>query len=213
MNAQKHSRAKQPQRGQVRIIGGKWRGRKLSVAPRPALRPSPDRVRETLFNWLKPYVDGARCLDLYAGTGVLGIEAVSRGAAHATLLDNDRIAIDFLTQHVNLLSADNVEVIESDAQTWLRTASPSPFDIVFLDPPFSQGLVEASLEVLPNGWLKHRAWVYLEAEKIPILHLAMAPWQLIRHGQTSQMQFALLEFNRSTTEKPGRVSSDPNWSN
>ena len=198
MNAQKRPRANPTKRGLVRIIGGKWRGRKLSIAPRPALRPSPDRVRETLFNWLNPYVDGARCLDLYAGTGVLGFEAVSRGAAHATLVDNDRTAIDFLTQHLDILNADNIEVIEGDARTWLRTARPAPFDIVFLDPPFGQGLLEASLAVLPNGWLKHRAWVYLEAEKIPILHLAVAPWQLIRHGQTSQMQFALLEFNSST---------------
>ena len=195
MNAQKRSRRPLVKSGQIRIIGGKWRGRKLSVAERPGLRPSPDRVRETLFNWLNPYLDSAHCLDLYAGTGVLGFEAVSRGAAHATLLDNDGPACAFLRQHVELLGAENVEVIESDALRWLRSVTPSPFDIVFLDPPFGQGSLEVSLEELQRGWLKPRAWVYLEAEKIPILNIEVAPWRLIRQGRTAKTQYALLEFN------------------
>lgn len=209
MNAQKRSDGSRSKRGQVRIIGGKWRGRKLSVAERSGLRPSSDRVRETLFNWLSPFLEGARSLDLFAGTGALGFEALSRGAAHATLLDNDRITVELLRQHVDILGAKNVDVIESDALAWLRSASRSAFDIVFLDPPFGQECIEAALRELPSGWLKHRAWVYLEAEKIPILHLEAGPWELIRQGHTAHVQFALLEFNNLTDQSRGQDVAIP----
>ena len=210
MNAHKRTTGSRTKRGQVRIIGGKWRGRKLSLAERPELRPSSDRVRETLFNWLSPYLDGASSLDLYAGTGALGFEALSRGGAHATLLDIDHAVVETLHQHVELLGAKNVAIIESDAMEWLRGADRSQFDIVFLDPPFGQGFIEAALGQLPRGWLKHRAWVYLEAEKIPILPLEAAPWQIVRHGQTAHVQFALLEFNSSATHPNGQeTSTDP----
>jgi len=186
--------------GSVRIIGGKWRGRKLAVAPLPHLRPSPDRVRETLFNWLAPYISGAQCLDLFAGTGALGFEAVSRGAAGATLLERDPRAVEFIHRHIDTLGAESVSVIERDTLGWLRAHDPEPFDIVFMDPPFGQGLVDATVDELKRGWLKHRAWVYLEAEKIPILHLQAAGWQLLRQGQTRQVHFALVEIN---TRPPG----------
>ncbi len=195
-------KAVQPNRaisGRVRIIGGNWRGRKLSVAPRSALRPSPDRVRETLFNWLSPYVSGARCLDLFAGTGVLGLEAVSRGAASATLLDSDPLIADQLHQHVALLEAANVSVIESDAFQWLGGRQPEPFDIVFLDPPFAEGYIEQAIDELNKGWLRNRAWVYLEAATIPIAHVDAAGWRVIRRGQTAQVDFALAEVRHKSS--------------
>ena len=179
--------------GSVRIIGGKWRGRKLAVAPLPQLRPSPDRVRETLFNWLAPYISGAQCLDLFAGTGALGLEAVSRGAAGVTLLERDPRAAEFLRHSVDTLGAEGISVIEHDAISWLRAHDAVPFDIVFLDPPFGQGMIESAVDELKRGWLKQRAWVYLEAEKIPILHLQTAGWLLLRQGQTRRVQFALAE--------------------
>ena len=209
MNAHKRKAGSRTKRGQVRIIGGKWRGRKLLIADRPELRPSSDRVRETVFNWLLPYLDGASILDLYAGTGVLGFEALSRGGAQATLLDIDHAVVETLRHHAQMLDAKNVAIIESDAIEWLLGADPSPFDVVFLDPPFGRGFIEAALRELPNGWLKHRAWVYLEAEIIPILHLEAAPWQILRHGQTARVQFALLEFNRLASHPNGREVANP----
>jgi 16S rRNA (guanine966-N2)-methyltransferase len=178
--------------GQVRIIGGKWRGRKLSIADHKTLRPSPDRVRETLFNWLTSYLDGARCLDLFCGTGVLGIEAVSRGAETATLIDNHPPTIDLLRAQIDQLEADNVQLLNVDALSWLRTTTPSPFNVIFLDPPFGQGLIESSLHEIRRGWLKDQGWVYLETEKIPILHLAANGWSVRRQGKTRQIEFALL---------------------
>jgi len=170
----------------------------LSVAPRSALRPSPDRVRETLFNWLSPYISGARCLDLFSGTGVLGLEAVSRGAGSATLLDSDPLIADHLRRHAAELKADSVSVIESDAFRWLGEHRPEPFDIVFLDPPFVAGSIERAIDQLNRGWLKNRAWVYLEAEKIPILHVEASGWRVRRRGQTKHVDFALAEVGQKS---------------
>jgi 16S rRNA (guanine966-N2)-methyltransferase len=178
--------------GQVRIISGKWRGSKLPVADYDTLRPSPDRVRETLFNWLGPYLPGARCLDLFCGTGVLGIEAVSRGAEKATLIDNHPPTIDLLRRQIERLEAENVQILNVDALSWLRTTTPSAFNVVFLDPPFGHGLIESSLDELRRGWLVDNAWVYLETEKIPILHLESNGWTVRRQGKTRQIEFALL---------------------
>ena len=139
--------------GRVRIIGGHWRGRKLAVASVPALRPTPDRVRETLFNWLGPYIPGAACLDLFAGTGALGFEALSRGAAAATLLDADPVVVDTLAQHRETLAAEAATIIRADARYWLATNPPKPYDVVFVDPPFGQGLVIEITERLLAGWL------------------------------------------------------------
>jgi 16S rRNA (guanine966-N2)-methyltransferase len=196
MTTRRRAHQSRAKRRQIRIIGGKWRGRKLLVAPRPTLRPSPDRVRETVFNWLAPFVSGARCLDLFAGTGVLGLEAVSRGAASAILIDSDPTVVEILRQNVAGLDANNIDIIEHDAFKWLRATVAAPFDIVFLDPPFGQGTIETVVRELDRGWLKNRAWVYLEAEKIPILQLETAGWRVFRQGHTRQVHFALAEINR-----------------
>lgn len=119
---------------QVRIIAGCWRGRKLSFAPVAGVRPSPDRVRETLFNWLSPVIRDARCLDLYAGSGALGIEAASRGASSVVLVDSDPQVVNCLREQLQLLGAAQIEVVQSTVEAWLA-APADPFDIVFLDPP------------------------------------------------------------------------------
>lgn len=179
--------------GRVRIIGGRWRGRKLDVASRAALRPTPDRVRETLFNWLGAVLPGAECLDLFAGTGVLGLEALSRGAAAVTLLDNDPVTVANLQRHCTMLGAADASVVETHALQWLRLTPPRACDIVFVDPPFGQGLLSEALECLAGGWLKPQARVYLEAEKIPILALEASGWQFIRDGRTRHVEYALVK--------------------
>ena len=179
--------------GQLRIIGGQWRSRQFNFPMAAGLRPTPNRVRETLFNWLGPYLPGAVCLDLFAGTGALGFESLSRGAAAATLLDADSLVVQTLVQHRETLATDAATLIRADALDWLATTPPVPHDIVFVDPPFRQGLVTEITAQLLAGWLKPHALVYLEAEKIPILELEAGGWQLTRQGRTRHVEFALAE--------------------
>ncbi|MCP4698125.1 MAG: 16S rRNA (guanine(966)-N(2))-methyltransferase RsmD, partial [Gammaproteobacteria bacterium] len=148
----KPSKLKKTEKGKLRIIGGQWRGRKLKVADKPGLRPTPDRLRETLFNWLAPCITGARCLDLFAGSGALGIEAASRGAARVVLLERDADCARNLAQQRELLAARHIQVICGDALQFLKDGAASAgslekkrqkagpdkqaiFDIIFLDPP------------------------------------------------------------------------------
>ena len=152
-------------RNQLRIIGGEWRGRKLAFADVEGLRPTGDRIRETLFNWLAPYLPGARCLDLFAGSGALGLEAASRGAARVVMLDRAPTVVRLLREHCATLRADGVEVLQADALQYLG-GHAEPYDIVFLDPPFHEGLLQPCCERLEaHGWLAPRAWIYLEAER------------------------------------------------
>lgn len=149
----------------LRIIAGQWRTRQLEFPDLPGLRPTPDRVRETLFNWLAPVLPGARCLDLFAGSGALGLEALSRGAAEAVLVEQHPIAVRALHANLARLQATHARVEMAEALTWLRQPA-TPFDIVLLDPPFGQGLLApvcAALEA--GGWLADRSWIYLEAER------------------------------------------------
>lgn len=158
---------KKPQRGgsgQIRIIGGQWRGRKLPVPDSPGLRPTTDRVRETLFNWLAPYIVDARCLDCFAGSGVLGLEALSRYASTATLLEKDRLVAQQLQKNLATLNARNGQAIATDTLNFL-TQRGEPHDIVFIDPPFRKGLLEETISLLErNGWLADQALIYVESE-------------------------------------------------
>ena len=144
----KVSGGKSQQAGTVRIIAGRWRGRRLPVADVAGLRPSGDRVRETLFNWLAPYLPGSRCLDLFAGTGALGFEALSRGAGSAVLVERDRRARAALMGAVALLGAESqIEIVGGDALKWLATGKER-FDVIFLDPPFEAEIWRTALELL-----------------------------------------------------------------
>ncbi len=149
---------------ELRIIGGQWRSRRLPVAPVVGLRPTPDRVRETLFNWLQFKVPGARCLDLFAGSGALGFEALSREAAQVVMVEKHPVAFAQLQANVATLRAQQAELINRDALLYLQTVAES-FDVIFLDPPFRQGFVDPVLSrIMQQGWLKTAGLIYLEHE-------------------------------------------------
>ncbi|THD54974.1 16S rRNA (guanine(966)-N(2))-methyltransferase, partial [Enterobacteriaceae bacterium ML5] len=153
-----------PAAGQIRIIGGLWRGRKLPVPHSPGLRPTTDRVRETLFNWLAPVLQGAHCLDCFAGSGALGLEALSRYAASATLLEFERPVAQQLEKNLALLNAKDAKVFNVNTLNWLAKAG-NAFDVVFLDPPFRKGILQDTLNLLEqNQWLADEAWIYVETE-------------------------------------------------
>ncbi|OSN11189.1 16S rRNA (guanine(966)-N(2))-methyltransferase RsmD [Lonsdalea iberica] len=177
--------------GQIRIIGGQWRGRKLPVPHSPGLRPTTDRVRETLFNWLAPVIQQARCLDCFAGSGALALEALSRYAAHATLLEAERGIARQLSQNLSLLRAENASVIHTDALQWLAQPGEA-FDVVFLDPPFRQGLLDNTVSLLETqGWLADDAWIYIETEAENRTLNLPANWQLHREKVAGQVAYRL----------------------
>jgi 16S rRNA (guanine966-N2)-methyltransferase len=163
--------------GRIRIIGGGLRGSRLDVPVSPGLRPTPDRLRETLFNWLMPWIGGARCLDLFAGTGALGIEALSRGAAEAVFVERDAALATALRANLARLKTAG-EVAEVPALDWLRR-TPRPFDIVFLDPPFDHNLWLPALAALEHGWLAEHTLVYVESPRdaVPRLPPAWGTWR------------------------------------
>ncbi len=176
---------------QLRIIGGRWRSRRLRFASLEGLRPTPDRVRETLFNWLAPFITGARCLDLFAGSGALGIEALSRGAAEVVFVERHPQAVRQLRVNLNLLQAEGARVEQADALLWLRRP-PQPFDIVFLDPPFGERLlvpVATALEL--GGWLTPDARIYLETLKALSKPDLPAAWMPIREQTAGRVSYRL----------------------
>ena len=146
-------------------------------------------MRETLFNWLTPYLHGARCLDLYAGSGVLGFEAVSRGAARATLIERDGSLAAALAALKQRLDADAIEIVNADAQRWLANAV-QPFDIVFVDPPFASNLLNPSLALLGGGWLAANAVVYIETARDSVA--VDANWTVLKSAVTRHVHYALL---------------------
>ncbi len=177
----------------LRIIGGVWRGRKLRFPPSPQIRPTPDRVRETLFNWLSSRVSGARCLDLFAGSGALGLEALSRGAAHVTFVERDAAAARELRARLSEWGGvERGDVRQGDALGFLAGA-PEPFDIVFLDPPFASDLLARSAELLEGrGWLAPGASIYLEAPAREALPPLPAGWNLAKTKQAGEVGYHLL---------------------
>jgi 16S rRNA (guanine966-N2)-methyltransferase len=176
--------------GRIRIIGGRLRNSRLDVPELPGLRPTPERVRETLFNWLAPVLAGTRALDLCAGTGALGIEALSRGAASVRFVERDARAAQALRNNLARLKAVEGTVTVADAVAFLATA-PTPFDLVFLDPPFAADLWSTLAQRLEtDGWLAAQAWVYVESprERVP----AVPPqWILHREGRAGEVRHAL----------------------
>ena len=175
---------------QLRIIAGTWRGRRLEFPPVPGLRPTPDRVRETLFNWLDPVIRGRHCLDLFAGSGALGIEAASRGAAEVVLVDDHPQVVAALREQLVLLNASQVQVVQADIGLYLSGA-PRAYEIVFLDPPFREGRLPECIHLLETrGWLAAEAWVYLEAEHGLVLDLP-GNWALHRSKHAGQVDYHL----------------------
>ncbi len=162
-----HAKAQKPHRGagEVRIIGGQWRRTKLPVALKPGLRPTPDRVRETLFNWLGQSLVGWRCADVFAGTGALGLEAASRGAAKVQLCEQDSALATQLQAHLTRLQASHASVLKGDGLSWLKQQSAGSLDLVFLDPPFESHLFEPALMAAAQA-VAADGWVYLEAPNL-----------------------------------------------
>ncbi len=178
---------------EVRIIGGQWKRSKLPVADRPGLRPTPDRVRETLFNWLGQDLTGWRCLDAFAGSGALGFEAASRGAAEVLLLERDPALVASLRQSQERLKAQALRVEASDAIAWMGRAANGSFDLVLLDPPFDSGLGERALP-LAARLVADEGFIYLEARQA--LPDPPEGWTIRRQGRAGAVHFHLLNRKR-----------------
>ena len=181
--------------GRLRIVAGNWRGRLLEIADVPGLRPTSERVRETLFNWLSPRIGGARCLDLFAGTGALGLEALSRGATTVIFVEISRRAARAIEDNVKALNAEGAVVVNADARKFLRSAQPGSFDIIFLDPPFADDLLEDLCRLIDElGLLSPRGRVYLEQDKGKPEAILPAGWTTLRSKTAGQVRYSLVEI-------------------
>jgi len=197
--------------GKVRIIGGQWRGTRLDVADSPGLRPTSDRVRETLFNWLAPILPGARVLDLFAGSGALGLEAVSRGAGSAVLVERDpALAAALRAIAARLQGGNAVIVVQSEALAWLGSLPDAGFDLAFVDPPFAADLWQSVLpKLLPK--LAADAWLYLESPPESALILP-TDWALHREGSTRDVRYAVYRRRPAAVQPPApaaTLTTDP----
>ncbi|MFP3029608.1 MAG: 16S rRNA (guanine(966)-N(2))-methyltransferase [Arsenophonus sp.] len=179
-------------RGQIRIIGGKWRGRKLPIFNSDGLRPTTDRIRETLFNWLMPVIQEARCLDCFSGSGALAIEALSRYAASATLIELKRFIATQLMANLAKLEEKNAQVINRNILGYLAQAASTDYDIIFLDPPFRKGFLQQTAVLLEkNAWLSKNCWIYIETEIEANLAMLPKNWQLYRKKIAGQIAYCL----------------------
>jgi 16S rRNA (guanine966-N2)-methyltransferase len=180
----------------LRIIGGSWRGRKLRFPPSPEIRPTPDRVRETLFNWLGAHLSGARCLDLFAGSGALGLESLSRGASRVTFVERDAAAARELQARLTEWGAQGARVEQSDALRFLAAAAPGPetgpFNIVFLDPPFDSDLLAQSADLLEkSALLAPGALIYVECASRKGLPPLPPNWSATKAKQAGEVGYHL----------------------
>ena len=193
MTKNKQENSKRP--GSVRIIGGQWRGRRLPVRDLPGLRPSGDRSRETLFNWLHAHVRGSSCVDLFAGSGALGLEAASRGALQVTLVEKLSAAATDLREVVLALEADQVTVKQADAEHWLQHSCPAQsVDIVFVDPPFGLQLEHRAMELIDLGdCVRKGGFVYIERAADAAMFFAGPGWEVTREKEMGDVRLLLLK--------------------
>jgi 16S rRNA (guanine966-N2)-methyltransferase len=192
MNVKKNVTNRAAHSRELRIIGGTWRGRRLRFPPQEEIRPTPDRVRETLFNWLGPRVVGARCLDLFAGSGALGLEALSRGAAEVTFVERDGVAVRELRARLAEWGAVGGQVEHTDAVRFLGSTARL-FEIVFLDPPFASGLLPRIASLLEDlHWLRANALIYVETDATSGLPELPASWQITKTKQAGAVGYHLL---------------------
>ena len=192
---------KAPRPNSVRIIAGAWRGRRLGFPATLELRPTPDRVRETLFNWLGQDLTGKRCLDLFAGSGALGFEALSRNAAHVSFVENSASAVDAIRANAAKLGAERHELRRGDALEFLRRTASESFDVVFLDPPFGAGWLARAMPLLAPC-LRPAGLIYLESEASIALPPAAAngEWRIVRSARAGAVHYALAQFERPAGE-------------
>jgi 16S rRNA (guanine966-N2)-methyltransferase len=187
--------------GRLRIVAGKWRGRVLRVPDLPGLRPTSERVRETLFNWLAPALPGSRCLDLCAGTGALGLEALSRGAATAVFVEKARPAAASLREACRTLDAEGAVIQVDDARRFLARPTGQAFDIVFIDPPYADDSVDQLCRLLAeHSWLAPGAFVYFEQQRGQVPPALPVGWTPVREKTAGQVRYALARVNG--TSKP-----------
>jgi 16S rRNA (guanine966-N2)-methyltransferase len=199
MAKRKKTASKGSQPGRLRIVAGKWRSRLLPIADTDGLRPTSARVRETVFNWLSSDIHGSKCLDLFAGTGALGFEALSRGAERATLIEKSEIAADLLARSAKLLEADTAHIECVDALSFLRRPPGERYDIVFLDPPFADDLVEECCQLLQsNGWLADQAAVYIEQDLSEPLPPLPDGWKITKDTKAGRVRFVLARAGAQT---------------
>ncbi len=198
-------------RNRVRIIAGRWRGRWVEFIDAPGLRPTPDRVRETLFNWLQRDIPGQKVLDLFAGSGVLGLEALSRGAATAVFVDCERRNLEQITQHAKKFGAENFEIIHDDALLWLGQMNcGGEFAGVFVDPPFALNLwAQVQCALLKPGVLQAKAWVYMEMpanQRVPDFSENFSIWRSLRAGEVQV--FLLRKLEQQTNQQMSELLSE-----
>ena len=194
--------------GSLRIIGGRWRGRRIALSSDVDIRPTPDRVRETLFNWLTPVIDGMRCLDLFAGSGALGLEALSRGASEAWFVEKSDTAATRLIDSLHSLQCQSAKVVTMDALRFLRQES-GRFDMVFLDPPFDAIDLVNLCTLLEANWLAPGAHIYIEVSRKNELPMMPASWATVREKTAGQVRFALVRralINQEPPNGTGKMS-------
>jgi 16S rRNA (guanine966-N2)-methyltransferase len=179
--------------GSIRIIAGKYRGRKLPVLMADGLRPTTDRIKETVFNWLMPYIHNTNCLDCFAGAGSLGFEALSRGAAQVTLIELNKVAAKQLQANKQLLKAENIIITNTNTLNFLKSSKKQNYDLVFIDPPFRQNLITQTAELLNNGWLAEHALIYIEMEAENNQQLP-CNWQLLKEKVAGQVAYRLYQI-------------------
>ena len=190
----KRKQSGRSQAGRLRIVAGNWRSRLLDIADVDGLRPTSERIRETLFNWLSPRLQGARCLDLYAGTGALGLEALSRGAASVVFVEQSPVAEKQLTRNVDVLGADGATVLRQDALSYLACEPGEQFDIVFLDPPFAADLLEETCRLIDEKALLARgAVVYLEQDRNKPTPNLPGSWQVLKNKTAGNVRYLLAQ--------------------
>lgn len=183
----------------LRIIAGRWRGRPLAFSDAEGLRPTGDRIRETLFNWLQAYVPGARCLDLFAGSGALGLEALSRGAETAVFVERARPAAEAIRANLAKFSATGGRVLQADALRFLQGPAER-FDIVFIDPPFGSDIIGSCCELLEQrGWLAPGALIYIEQDRSRSAPQLPDNWTLHRQAHAGQVAYYLARRQQETS--------------
>ncbi len=177
--------------GKLRIIGGTWRSRQLAVVEQAGLRPTTDRVRETLFNWLQPDISQARCLDVFAGSGALGFEAASRGAKQVLMLEQSAAACKQLNENISCLQAQQISCVQCDALQWIKNAAQT-FDVVFIDPPYASQLLAETCQLLEqHSILADNALIYLEQNSKEALPPMPSNWQLLKQKKAGQIGYYL----------------------
>lgn len=192
MSKQRKQSAKPSNKGSIRIIAGLHRGRKLPVLMAEGLRPTTDRVKETVFNWLMPFIQDSNCLDCFAGSGGLGFEALSRGASHVSLIELNKAAVQQLKENQQLLQTDNVSIINSDVIDFIKS-NTEKFDVVFLDPPFRKGFVEQTTQLLNENSLADNALIYVEMESEQNSQQLPLNWKLLKEKVAGQVIYRLYQ--------------------